>query len=127
MFKIDKKHIQGFIAGIVVVAILLAGAFAVINPSFLFGSMTNSSYISDAELDDIVNNTDTSLLLFFYAEWSGPCKTLSPIIEEIKSEYGDHLKVVRISVDSNISAAAKFNISSVPALVLLDDGIVKSV
>ena len=59
------------------------------------------------------------------ATWCGPCKQLEPIVEEIAGDYGDRLKVVKVDVDKARNTAAKFQVMSVPTLVLFRDGQVK--
>lgn len=62
------------------------------------------------------------LLVDFHAEWCGPCKTLSPIIKNVKSELGDELKVVKIDIDKNPQAASHYHVRSVPTIILFQKG-----
>lgn len=67
-------------------------------------------------------NSETPVLVDFYAEWCGPCKTLISILEEVKSELGDAIKIIKIDVDKNHLLAANYRVKSVPTLVLFNDG-----
>src|SRR5690554_1482012 len=67
-------------------------------------------------------NSETPVLVDFYAEWCGPCKTLISILEEVKSELGDAIKIIKIDVDKNHLLAANYRVKNVPTLVLFNDG-----
>lgn len=68
-----------------------------------------------------VINSDKPVLLDFYADWCGPCRMVSPIVDEIAMERAD-VKVGKINVDEENELAAKFGIYSIPALVVMKDG-----
>jgi len=79
----------------------------------------------------IVNATDQSfdqetskglVLVDFWAPWCGPCKMIAPVLEEIDSEMGDKLKIVKLDVDDNQETAAKYGVMSIPTLYLFKDG-----
>ena len=62
------------------------------------------------------------VLVDFYADWCGPCKTLGPILKQVKEELGDTIKIVKIDVDKNQSIASKYQVRGVPTMLLFKDG-----
>lgn len=62
------------------------------------------------------------VLADFWAPWCGPCKMIAPVLEELDSEMGDKVKIVKIDVDDNQETAAKFGVMSIPTLLVLKDG-----
>jgi thioredoxin len=69
-----------------------------------------------------VLHSDKSVLLDFYANWCGPCKMLSPVLHEIAEEYADTLKVGKVNVDEQMELAMRFQVSSIPMVVLFKNG-----
>ena len=58
----------------------------------------------------------------FWAEWCGPCKALTPVIEELANEYGDKVTVGKLNVDNNQNTALKYGVRSIPTVIILKDG-----
>lgn len=78
--------------------------------------------LTNANFDDVVNGSDVPVLIDFYATWCGPCKMLSPIIEEISNEMEDKLTVCSVDVDRENALAVRFGISAVPTLIVMKNG-----
>ena len=71
---------------------------------------------------DEVDKSDVPVLIDFYADWCGPCKMLSPIIEQLDSEFSGRLKVCKVNVDEESELASKFGVMSIPTVVIIKDG-----
>lgn len=67
-------------------------------------------------------NSDTPILVDFWAEWCAPCRAIAPIIEEIDKEMADKIKVAKLNVDENTDIASKYRIFSIPTLVIFKKG-----
>ena len=78
--------------------------------------------ITAANFENEVLNADKPVLLDFYADWCGPCKMLAPVLHEIAEENADTLKVGKINVDEQMELAMRFQVSSIPILVVFKNG-----
>jgi len=78
--------------------------------------------ITSLNFENEVLNSDKPVLLDFYADWCGPCKMLSPVLHEIAEENADTLRVGKINVDEQMELAMRFQVSSIPMLVVFKDG-----
>src|SRR5690554_6284898 len=78
--------------------------------------------VSDAEFEDEVLKADLPVLVDFWAPWCGPCRRISPIVEELASELGGKLKVVKVNTDDNSDSPGKFGVMSIPTLILFKEG-----
>ena len=78
--------------------------------------------ITAANFEIEVLNSDKPVLLDFYADWCGPCKMLAPVVHEIAEENAGTLKVGKINVDEQMELAMRFQVSSIPMLVVFKDG-----
>ena len=82
---------------------------------------TNILNVTSENFESEVLQSDKTVLIDFYADWCGPCKILSPIVEEVAKENAD-VKVVKINVDSEQEIAIKYRIMSIPTLVVIKEG-----
>jgi len=74
---------------------------------------------------DTIINEDRPVIVDFHALWCGPCKVQSPILKQVADELGDRVKVIKIDIDQNQAIAGRFNIKSVPTLIVFKNGEVK--
>ncbi|MFQ5787071.1 MAG: thioredoxin [Thermodesulfobacteriota bacterium] len=85
-------------------------------------AMSKSILITDDNFDEEVFGSKAPVLVDFWAEWCGPCRTLGPVIEEIAEEYKGQLKVGKLNVDDNPGAASYHGIRGIPTLILFKEG-----
>lgn len=81
--------------------------------------------VSSENFEEEVLKSDKKVLIDFYADWCGPCKMLSPIVEAFASENSS-IKVVKVDIDVNPALAAKYGVSSIPTLIVIENGEVKN-
>ncbi len=84
--------------------------------------MSSVTAVSDDKFESEVMESDLPVLLDFWAEWCGPCKMLSPILDEVAQNYDGRLKVVKINIDENPETPQKFAVRGIPTLMLFKGG-----
>ena len=90
--------------------------------------MSNAKDVTDATFADEVLNSSDTIMVDFWAEWCGPCRAVSPILDQIASEHSDKIKIVKLNVDDNPQMAMKYQITSIPAMKVFRGGeVVKTV
>ena len=82
----------------------------------------NVVHVSTADFESTVLNSKEPVLVDFWAEWCGPCKMISPVLDELAETYGGKLKVAKVNVDENRATAIKYHVRSIPMLLLFKDG-----
>ena len=80
------------------------------------------THVGDADFDAAVLQSGEPVLVDFWAEWCGPCKMISPVLDELAETYGGKLKVAKVNVDENRATAIKYHVRSIPMLLLFKDG-----
>ena len=78
--------------------------------------------VTDATFDEHVKSSDVPVLVDFWAEWCGPCKMISPVLEEIAEEQAGKIRIVKLNIDDNLDVTRRFEVMSIPTLILFKDG-----
>jgi thioredoxin 1 len=78
--------------------------------------------LTDATFDEVVHGSNEPVLVDFWAPWCGPCKMMSPIMEEIAEEYAEKSKVCKLNTDDARDSAMEFGISAIPTIILFKGG-----
>ena len=90
--------------------------------------MSAAHDVTDATFTDEVLNSEDTIMVDFWAEWCGPCRAVSPILDQIASEHSEKIKIVKLNVDDNPQIAAKYQITSIPAMKVFKGGeVVKTI
>ena len=75
----------------------------------------------NSSFDNIINS-EKPVLIDFFATWCGPCKTLGPILKEVKDNLGDRISIIKIDVDKNQQVASQYQVRGVPTMILFQNG-----
>ena len=82
--------------------------------------------ITGDNFQEEVLKSDKTVLIDFYADWCGPCRMMSPIVNQIAEEMSDKIKVGKVNVDENQELAMKYGVMSIPTIVIIENGKVKN-
>ncbi len=74
-----------------------------------------------AKFEDLINS-EIPVLIDFHAHWCGPCKTMTPILEDLKKKMGKQIKIIKVDIEKNRSLTAKYQVQGVPTLMIFNEG-----
>jgi thioredoxin 1 len=81
------------------------------------------SQLSEATFAEEVNSATEPVLVDFWAEWCGPCKTIAPVLEELAGEQAGKLRIAKVDVDENQGLARQYGVQSIPTMIVFKDGV----
>lgn len=84
------------------------------------------THVSDDEFETEVLNAEGPVLVDFWAEWCGPCKAISPLLDDLAETYQGRLKVAKVNIDQNQRTPVSYNVRGIPTLLLFRDGKVEA-
>ena len=88
--------------------------------------MSSLKHVTDATFEADVLNSSVPVLVDFWAAWWGPCKMIAPILDELSADYAGKVSIVKVNVDENQEAPAKFGIRGIPTLMIFKNGNVEA-
>ncbi len=77
---------------------------------------------SPTKFDDFLVASDVPVLVDFYADWCGPCRAMAPILKDLKSAWGEKVKIIKVDTDAHPEIAGRYSISGIPTLILFKRG-----
>jgi len=90
--------------------------------------MSTAKAVTDASFQADVLSSSKPVLVDFWAEWCGPCRAVGPILDQIAEQHGDKIEIVKLNVDENPQSAAAYQITSIPAMKVFQNGeVVKTI
>jgi thioredoxin 1 len=117
-----KKEITIRVLGVAIVGALFCFAAGCGQQSSMNESTQNVKHIGAAEFEAEVTHAASPVVVDFYATWCGPCKMLSPMLDEMAGAFTNKIKFVKVNVDEATSVAKQFKIEAIPTLIFFKDG-----
>ena len=87
--------------------------------------MAHLEVLTDTTFDEEVGASELPIVVDFWAEWCGPCRMVAPVLEQIASEHAGKVRVAKVNVDDSPSIARRYDIMSIPTLVVFKEGVAK--
>ncbi len=84
--------------------------------------MSASNKVSDQNFESEVLNAEGPVVVDFWAEWCGPCKAMSPLVDQLATELGEKVKVVKVNIDESPNAPTKYGVRGIPTFMVFRDG-----
>ena len=78
--------------------------------------------LTEQTFDEEIRSSERLVLVDFWAEWCGPCKMIAPVLDQIAADHPEKLRVAKINIDENLELARRFEVMSIPTLILFKDG-----
>jgi thioredoxin 1 len=78
--------------------------------------------VTDASFEQDVVQSDRPVVVDFWAPWCGPCRVVSPILDDLATQHGDRIEFVKLNVDDNPATASRYNVLSIPTVILFEGG-----
>jgi len=104
----------------------LSRRFSDPNPKHVVFMSEHIHYVTDQSFEPEVLQSQTPVLVDYWAEWCGPCKMIAPILDEVAKEYAGRLKVAKLNIDENQATPPKYGIRGIPTLMLFKNGAVEA-
>lgn len=81
-----------------------------------------TTHLTDEQFETAIAESKGPILVDFWAEWCGPCKQLSPILDEVSKDFADKVTIAKVNIDDNPESPQKYGVRGIPTLILFKDG-----